>query len=899
MITTLGFRSPREIAESRHATKSVHQPAADSLRTARWSAERPPRPCAAGNPPRSRVGGNPPQAGAEGNLLRSLAGGNPPRSRVGGGPLQYLAAGAITLLAVLGAAPLRAEEAPADAAGPQIVCFPPDIRLDHGLDYQSFIVMAIRADGVTQDVTEAAEKQIADPAVASLEGNRVLPAGDGQTALHVRYADKEVEISVSVQNTAAKPPVSFILDVMPLFSRAGCNTGSCHGAARGKDGFRLSLFGYDPAGDHFRITRELPFRRVNLAIPEESLLVQKAVGAVPHTGGKRFEIDSESYRVLIAWLQAGAPYDGDQAAHVVDLEVFPPSSVLEGTGAEQRLVARAKYSDGTDRDVTNWVTFISNNDNSATVTPDGRVTAGKRGEAFVLARFEGKTVASQVLVLPADLPYAPPAEQPANYIDELVLAKLATLRITPSPICDDATFLRRVTLDIAGRLPTEEEWREFAADGSADKRSRVIDRLLEQKEFAEIWGMKWAELLMIRSSNTVSVKSAFLYNQWLTEGIAKNTPVNVLFREMLAASGGTFRNPATNFYQVETDTLKTTENVAQLFMGVRIQCAQCHNHPFDRWTMDDYYSFAAFFAQIGRKTGEDYRETIVFNRGNGEIRHPVDNRVMKPKFLGGDEPDTAGKDRRELLAEWITSPENPFFAVNLANRIWAHFFGIGIVEPVDDVRVSNPPSNPQLYEALGRKLVEYDFDFKRLVRDICNSNTYQRSLESNPSNADDTRNFARAIPRRIQAEILLDCINQVTESQEKFRGLPLGARAVQIADGATSNYFLTTFGRSSRESVCACDVKTSPTLSQALHLINGQTVETKIRQGGLIARLLESGKSPEEVVSSLYIRAFSREPTAEEMARLAEILAAAPNPRQGLGDIFWAVLNSREFVFNH
>lgn len=815
----------------------------------------------------------------------------------------YVAALVIALVVpsvtMQGASQGRAQDGPNATANLQLHAFPPDIRLDNGLDYQTFIVTAVRPDGVTQDVTDAAEKEIADPAVASIEGNRVIPVGDGRTALTVRHAGQEVQIPVSVQNVAAKPPVSFTLDVMPVLSRAGCNTGGCHGAARGKDGFRLSLFGYDPAGDHFRITRELPFRRVNLAVPEESLLVQKAVGAVPHTGGKRFEPDSRSYRVLVEWLRAGAPYDGDQAPKVADLEVFPASSVLEGTGASQRLVARAKYTDGTDRDVTDWVTFISNNDNSAAVTADGRVTAGKRGEAFVLARFEGKTVASQVLVLPADLQYAPPQETPANYIDELVLAKLAKLRIPPSPICDDATFLRRVTLDIVGRLPTENEWRAFMADGSAQKRAAVIDRLLEQKEFAEIWGMKWAELLMIRSSNTVSVKSAFLYNQWLTEGIAKNTPVNVLFREMLAAGGGTFRNPATNFYQVETDTLKTTENVAQLFMGVRIQCAQCHNHPFDRWTMDDYYGFAAFFAQIGRKTGEDYRETIIFNRGNGEVRHPVDNRVMKPKYLGGAEPETAGKDRREVLAEWLTSPENPFFAVNLGNRIWAHFFGIGIVEPVDDVRVSNPPSNPELYEALGRKLVEYDFDFKRLVRDICNSNTYQRSLESNPTNAEDTRNFARAIPRRIQAEILLDCINQVTETQEKFRGLPAGARAVQIADGATSNYFLTTFGRSSRESVCACDVKTSPTLSQALHLINGQTVETKIRQGGLIAQLLQSGKTPEEIVASLYIRAFSREPTAEEQARLSEILASAPNPREGLEDIFWAVLNSREFVFNH
>jgi len=812
---------------------------------------------------------------------------------------QGLAIGLCVLLAPVAAVPSSAQDAPAQAASMQIQCFPPDIHLDHGLDFQSIVVTATRPDGVTQDVTEAAEKQIANPAVASVSENHVVPAADGETVLVVRYAGQEVQIPVIVKNVASKPPVSFMLDVMPLFSRAGCNTGSCHGAAKGKDGFRLSLFGYDPAGDHFRITRELPFRRINLALPEESLLVQKAIGAVPHTGGKRFEADSQSYRLLVAWLQAGAPFDGDQAPKVVDLEVYPMASVLEGAGTQQRLVARAKYSDGTDRDVTDSVTFISNNDNSATVTPDGRITADKRGEAFILARFEGKTVASQVLVLPADVQYTPPQEKPVNYIDEFVLAKLAKLRISPSPLCDDATFLRRVTLDIVGRLPTEDEYRQFMADSSPDKRAKTIDRLVEQREFAEIWAMKWAELLMIRSGNTVSVKSAYLYNQWLTEAIAKNTPVNVLFREMLAANGGTFSNPATNFYQVETDTLKTTENVAQLFMGVRIQCAQCHNHPFDRWTMDDYYAFAAFFAQIGRKTGEDYRETIIFNRGDGEVRHPVDNRIMKPKFLSGPEPESAGKDRRELLAEWLTSQDNPFFAVNVANRIWAHFFGIGIVEPVDDVRVSNPPSNPELYQTLGRKLVEYNFDFKRLVRDICNSNTYQRSLQTNPSNAEDTRNFARAMPRRIQAEMLLDCINQVTETQEKFQGLPLGARAVQIADGANTNYFLTTFGRSPRESVCVCDVKTSPTLSQALHLINGQTVETKIRQGGLIARLLQSGKTPEEVVAILYIRAFCREPTPEEKTRLAEIMAAAPNPQQGLEDIYWAVLNSREFVFNH
>jgi len=333
---------------------------------------------------------------------------------------------------------------------------------------------------------------------------------------------------------------------------------------------------------------------------------------------------------------------------------------------------------------------------------------------------------------------------------------------------------------------------------------------------------------------------------------------------------------------------------------MRIHCAQCHNHPFDRWTMDDYYGFVSFFSQVGRKQAEDYREQIIYDRGGGEVRHPVDNRVMEPKFLGGEKPDTAGQDRRKLFAEWLTSPENPYFAPSIANRIWAHFFGVGIVEPVDEVRISNPPSNPELLDSLGRKLVEYDYDFKRLVRGICSSRTYQRSAETNPSNAHDDRNFAHAGVRRIRAEVLLDCISQVTETKDKFRGLPLGSRAVQIADGSTSNYFLTTFGRAPRETVCACDVKTDPTLSQALHLLNGTTIENKVRSGGLVGRLLDEGKSPEEVIRELYVRCLTRQPTPEELSELkAQVAAEGADTRQGLEDVFWALLNSREFLFNH
>jgi hypothetical protein len=372
-----------------------------------------------------------------------------------------------------------------------------------------------------------------------------------------------------------------------------------------------------------------------------------------------------------------------------------------------------------------------------------------------------------------------------------------------------------------------------------------------------------------------------------------------MVRELLSATGGTFTSPATNFYQIDRDTLKTAENVAQVFMGFRTQCAQCHNHPFDRWTMDDYYSFAAFFSQVGRKESEDYRETVVFNSGSGEVRHPVGNRVMQPKFLGGESPDVAGKDRRAVLAQWLTAPENPYFATNVANRVWAHFFGRGIVEPVDDVRISNPPSNPELLQSLGQKLVEYKFDFRQLVRDICNSHAYQRSMVRNDSNSFDERNFAHANVRRVPAEQLLDCLGQVTATKDKFQGLPLGARAVQIADGNASTYFLTTFGRAKRETVCACEATTDPSLSQALHLLNGNTVHGKIQQGGVVKTLLAGGKTPEQVIESLYIRCLSRKPTAEESEKLLAVVQQAENPQAGLEDAFWAVLNAREFLFNH
>jgi hypothetical protein len=385
----------------------------------------------------------------------------------------------------------------------------------------------------------------------------------------------------------------------------------------------------------------------------------------------------------------------------------------------------------------------------------------------------------------------------------------------------------------------------------------------------------------------------------LTNQIANNVPLDQIVRDLLGSSGGVFDTPATNYYQIERDTLKVSENVAQVFMGIRTQCAQCHNHPFDRWTMEDYYGFAAFFSQIGRKQGEDYREIIVFNSGGGEVAHPVGGRRMDPKFLGGGVADLQGRDRRVVLAEWLTSAENPFFATSVANRVWAHFMGVGIVEPVDDFRVSNPASNPELLDLLGKKLVEYKYDFKQLVRDICNSKAYQRSTLPNDTNKQDERNFSHSLARRIPAEQVLDCISQVTLKQDKFRGLPLGARAVQIANGATSTYFLNTFGRAQRATVCACEASTDPSLSQALHLINGDATNGKIQQGQLIQQLKKEGLDQNQIIERLFVRCLSRKPTAKEVEDLGKLVAAAPNEIQGLEDVFWVVLNSREFIFNH
>ncbi len=792
----------------------------------------------------------------------------------------------------------------------KVEAFPPDIQLEKKRDSQSVVVMATYEDDTTVDVTANASFTFADPSMVGLKSrSHFTPAKDGKTELDVKVGEHSVKIPVTITEAAVDRPIDFHLDVMPVFMSEGCNIGACHGSARGQDGFMLSLFGYDPEGDHYRLTREMAGYRINLAIPEESLLVEKSIEAVPHTGGKLFEKNSEAYDTFVEWISDGAGIrPAAEVPTVVSLSLYPPKLVLEGAGATQQLSVRAKFSDGHDRDVTNLAVFITNNEPTAAVTPEGLVTAAKRGEAFIMARYDTHTVGIQTIVIPEDLEYTRPKSPENNYIDSLVYDKLHKLRILPSGTCSDDEFLRRASLDLVGLLPGADEFAAFVADKDPQKRSKKIDELIGRKEFTEMWVMKWSELLQIRSSPNlglgISYKAALLYNSWLRDQISENRPFNEVVIDMLSSEGGSFANPATNFYQVERDTLKLSENVAQVFMGMRLQCAQCHNHPFDRWTMNDYYSWAAFFAQVGRKEGVDPREQIVYNRGGGEVKHLVGGRNMEPKFLGGEVPDVKGKDRREVLANWMASPQNFYFSQNIANIVWSHFFGVGIIDPVDDVRISNPASNPELLNALATKFQgDYQYDFRQLVRDICNSAAYQRTTKANPSNKDDLNNFAKARIRRQRAEVMLDTLTQVTETKNKFTGLPLGSRAVQIADGNTSDYFLTTFGRATRETVCSCEVKMDPSLSQALHLLNGPAVTQKIEQGGVVKKLLAEGKTPEQVIEELYVRSFTRKPTAEEMKQLiGQVTAVGEDKAQRelvLNDVFWAVLNSKEFMFNH
>ena len=778
----------------------------------------------------------------------------------------------------------------------KLTVYPSEVLLDNKRDYQIITVQAFHSDGTSKNVLNEAEIKIADETLCKFEKGQFLPIKDGKTEALITYKGQTQKIKIEVKNSAVDKVVSFNLDVMPVFTKAGCNTGGCHGASRGKDRFMLALFGYDPKGDYERLLNEFPGRRINLAVPEDSMLLTKAVNSVPHTGGKLFDTESFEYKTILEWLKNGAPKDKADVKKAVSLEFFPSETVIKGKGS-QNISVRVTYSDGTNRDVTNLTTYISSDSSVGFVDEKGILHNKNSGEAHIMARFGTLTALTRVISLPEKAPMITGLKR-NNYIDDLVNQKLEKLRIQPSELCSDEVFIRRAFVDIVGKLPSEEDYHKFMADKSAGKRDKLVDELLQKPEFVDVWVMKWAELLQIRSNNNFSYKSTLLYYNWLKKQLTENVPIDKIAIDLLSSSGSTFITPATSFYTIERDKLKLTENIAQIFMGTRIQCAQCHNHPFDRWTMDDYYSFSAFFSQYRTKNDEDRRAQIVYDSRRGDVKHPVTRKSMDPVFLGGEPADVKGKDRRRVFAEWLVSKDNPYFASSLSNRIWDQFFGRGITHPVDDARLSNPASNQELQDELAKKLTEYNYDFRKLIRDICTSRTYQLESKTNESNKMDEKNFSHANIRRIRAEVLLDSITQVTDTKDKFKSLPLGSRAVEIADGKTSSFFLRTFGRASRETVCSCEVKMEPNLSQALHLMNGDTVLNKIRQGRFVDKLLlEQKKSPEEIIRRLYVKCYSREVKDEELAKLIPIVNDSKDKRETLHDIFWALLNSKEFIF--
>lgn len=779
----------------------------------------------------------------------------------------------------------------------RLAVYPTRVSLDHGLDRHRLIALRTDPQGLTRDVSAAIVVKFDPIDIATFRDGRLHPVRDGETTATISQAGLDATIALSVRNVAVEPAVSFRNDVIPILTRSGCNAGACHGAAAGKNGFGLTLFGYDPKRDHRSLSRDHRGRRLDCGDPDTSLLLTKPTAEVRHKGRKRFEIGSDAHQTLREWIVSGATDDGDGVPALTRLQVEPQELVLAGPEQRAGLVVTAEYSDGSLRDVTDLALLSSSNTSSATVA-DGAVVSAARGEAFVMARFGHLAQVAQVIVLPDAMPWRAPTMTANNEIDELVQQKLRKLRLAPAALCDDATFLRRVCIDIIGQLPTVGEARAFAADADPDKRVRVVDELLQRREFPEVWAMTWAEVLRIEPDQ-LETKGVHVFTRWLREALADGLPMNQVVRRMLTASGSAYNVPEANYWVTAQDAKVLAENAAQTFLGIRLQCAQCHNHPFERWRMDDYYGFAAFFGQVGRKRGDDPRDTIIYDRQAGNVVNQRTNRPAAPRFLGGDAPAiAAGADRRTVLADWLTSPENPWFARNVANRVWARFFGRGLVDPVDDVRVSNPPSHPDLHRRLGEKLAADDFDIRGLIREICASATYQSAQHDDPPPA---ATYAGHVPRRLGAEQILDAIGTITEVDTKFRGVPLGHSAVQIVDARSGNRFLGLFGRPARDSVCTCERREEPTLNQVLHLINGETIEAKVRsKGGRIARLLTANTSPQQMLDELFLATYGRSPRSDERERILPRIGAAGDDAVAVWeDVLWAMLNSKEFLFQH
>jgi len=780
---------------------------------------------------------------------------------------------------------------------------------------------ARHASGSESDYTAKVTYTVKPPKIVDVDKTGYLtPLGDGTATITAKSPEGlTATTTVTIENFKDVPSINFPNQIVPIFTKGGCNGGGCHGKSGGQNGFRLSLLGFEPTEDYEYLVKEARGRRLSTAAPETSLLLLKGAGIVPHGGGTRWEPNSFDFAMVKRWIAQGMPYGSEKDPHVTRIEVFPKERTLQ-PNATQQLKVLAQFSDGHFEDVTRGALFEANDKDMASTENTGLVQfAAQPGDVGVMVRYAGKvTVFRATVPLGAPVQHLPVAK---NFVDEIVFKKLKRIGLPPSEIADDATFIRRLTLDLAGRLPSADETDAFLKDKSAGKREALVDRLLASGDYADYFANFWSALLRNQRSSVNGrtepyMRGTFAFHAWIRDSLANNKPYDQFAREVLAASGDIGQNPPVAWYRQVKTAQNQLEDTAQLFLGTRLQCAQCHHHPYERWSQADYYSFGAFFSQVSRKPSTQPGEELIFaKRSAPTMANKKNNQALKPAGLGDPALDIpADEDARHALADWLSKRENPFFAQSLVNRYWKHFFNRGLVEPEDDMRETNPPVNPELLDALSKAFIESGFDLKKLVRTIVTSSTYQLSAIPNSHNAGDKQNFSRYYPKRLSAEVLFDAINTVTKSDANWANLPAGTRAVQLPDNSynTSSYFLQVFGRPDSASACSCERSQDASLAQSLHLLNSKDIQAKLtaEKGRAAVLAADEKRTDEAKVGELYLWAFSRPAESSEVSTAKDHIekkvtkaAAAETKkkakREAYEDIVWALISSKEFLFNH
>jgi hypothetical protein len=802
----------------------------------------------------------------------------------------------LTILAGLLVAPAATAALPREARSIRVT--PNPISLGGSNRLQQLQVTATGPDGRQFDVTHHATLRIGDSNTAVLEGTTLRGVADGDTQLNVLYGNHAVTLKVAVSDQGTFPPVHFKNDIMPILSKLGCNSGGCHGKQSGQNGFKLSVFGFDPRADYNALVKEARGRRVSLAAPGGSLLVAKTSNTVAHGGGARTTSGSADHQLLSGWVAQGAPWGDDSAPQVTSVRVSPSQRILH-TSSDQQLLVTAVYSDGSTRDVTSAAEYTSNATLVADIEDAGHVHTGNvPGEAAITINYMGHVVAARITVPRNEVQADYPKPDSNNRIDELVWTKLKRMGILPSSTATDSVFLRRLHLDTLGTLPSPEEVRAFESDKRSDRRERAIQDVLARPQLADYWAQKWGDVLLA-DREALGERGAYEFHRWLRTQLLTNRPYDQWVRELLTATGNSGRYGPVNFFRAARTPIDLTRSVSQAFLGIRMDCAQCHHHPFEKWGQDDFYGMAGFFKGLKHTPLGPGRE-LVYHGGYQPTRIPLVNQLVLPRPPGGIGIENFGEsDPRVKLAEWVTRPDNPYFSRLVANRIWKQFLGRGLVEPEDDFRSTNPPTNPALLDHLAETLVANRFDLKKLMHHILSSRVYQLSSVPNPTNAQDQQSYSHHLVKRLPAAVLLDAISEVTGTPETFIGMPRGTRAIQLWDNRLPSYFLDTFGRSERESPCECGSSTEPTMAQTLHLMNAPEIDTKITApGSRIDRMISRKATPRQIVDELCLAALGRPPRPREI-RAAEKLFASGPPRQAAEDFLWALLNSYDFLFVH